>query len=902
MNNNNNNVLKELFGNDLGDMDLGRGSQGLYIAPHSASKIDRTFDTGWQAWWQSSEEAKTYRDDEKDQSTKPSECQQPEASGFGAIEAQTAPQPTEVENEEGISSGHQAAIGNNPTQSTTGGQFWDFSLPEVKASMTDINQGNNEFDRFVGQMLANSTQEVSADLTAANNDLFSDLLAEVAPPNAEADPLDENPGTMLPLDDTAMPTMGFDNTAIIPNSLGNLGIGPMTFGLPNQVPEIAIEQPAPNCIEQALTQSQEPKGIQPRRKKLSRSQQKAHFEAMGVQVGYEFKRNGEVRVNNGQLYWLDPQDTWKPAVYHVDLREKFLRMTDAQGSYTHPPAQGGSALDRTSFFAPQRDWGFQAREYRPEVLFQWDEVESPEALHPGFMMDQGRIVLDSNNHPVVNWDIPLTLSSEVEGGRLEAMHRLNGKINKDDFCARMPNERVITNGEVIKRQIPNAFGQRMLRFRMRAGIPTWNTKTGSDEVRSRIIECIPAETLNQILQTNSTRCFRDLSDKELLYVEKGNAGKAVSRAGAHQLPQEERRRRFKKKYASLNGWNPPNKRPWSQDFSQNINKPRKRSERGCSTRDPEPSGSNSYSPSEWQGSDFSRDTAGYGHGSSQVLEEKENIPPARRGAPHLHRHAKNTAKDQRRSNEQTTPYSQAQRALNDHLPVQNSDFWQYASTDQNQRKRLHSTTGNYDYARDLSKEFDPEKAIEVSPYNQRHGFKIYVPQESMITRNDMNKSDMSYGQPHTVMLPSESSRKRKVDEAFSQDETRCPDDLVPAPKRPTVQRQQTPSISTTDSNPPNEGDGRYDDPENYDEVRSIQSALSNTWNEVCQRLGYTPEIETCQNHSYIRQFNQIESWFKSNWKGAKAAPKLTTMEKPWKGGIPAPEDLFLGYLSQPLPQ
>lgn len=624
-------------------------------------------------------------------------------------------------------------------------------------------------------------------------------------------------------------------------------------------------------------------------------------------------------------------------------------MTDSQGVYTHPPAQGASDLDRTSFFAPQRDWGFHAREYRPDVLFQWEEIETPEVPHPGFMIDQGRIVLDSHNHPVVNWDIPLTLSSEIEGGRLEAMHRLNSKINKDDFCARMPNERVDTSGKVGKRQIPNAFGQRMLRFRMKSGIPTWNTKTGSDEVRARIVECIPRETVAEILRTNSTRCFRDLSEKELLYVEQGNAGKAISRAGGHRLSKAERDKRFQRRFAGLKGWEPPNKRPWPENYTTYINGSRKgkRSEHENPRQrgdDSEPSESQSLTPSERQGFEFSRDT-GYGQRNPQLTEEKENIPPARTEAPRSY--ANGMPKDQRRPNNQPTPQSQAQRALNDHIPVPNSEFWQYASIDENQRKRLHPTTEGYHYAKNISKESIPETPniaannsrqrfdYEVSPYNQKHGFKIYVSPESMRTHNDMEMPDMSYGQPDVAVPPSEFSRKRRMDQAFSQDEialapnrssrkrkanatfsqdeialpfnefsrkrkvdeafpldeTSRPNDLMPPPKRPAMQMQHKP----TDSNPPNEGDGRYDDPENFDEVRFIQSALSNTLAELSQRLGYTPDIETCPNHSYIRQFNQIESWFKANWRGTKAAPKLTTMEKPWKGGIPPPEELFLGF-------
>lgn len=54
-------------------------------------------------------------------------------------------------------------------------------------------------------------------------------------------------------------------------------------------------------------------------------------------------------------------------------------------------------------------------------------------------MYRGKIVLDTENDPVLKWDeTPLVLSSAYEEYGMEVVRRLNPRISYRDFRARMP--------------------------------------------------------------------------------------------------------------------------------------------------------------------------------------------------------------------------------------------------------------------------------------------------------------------------------------------------------------------------------------------------------------------------------------------------------------------------------
>ena len=69
-------------------------------------------------------------------------------------------------------------------------------------------------------------------------------------------------------------------------------------------------------------------------------------------------------------------------------------------------------------------------EFHPDPEYPTYKVE--------WMFHEGRVVLSLDNHPIKDYkDIPLTVSSRVEGALMEAIRRLDPRIIIPDFWARL---------------------------------------------------------------------------------------------------------------------------------------------------------------------------------------------------------------------------------------------------------------------------------------------------------------------------------------------------------------------------------------------------------------------------------------------------------------------------------
>ncbi|KAL8805668.1 MAG: hypothetical protein Q9182_001812 [Xanthomendoza sp. 2 TL-2023] len=238
---------------------------------------------------------------------------------------------------------------------------------------------------------------------------------------------------------------------------------------------------------------------------LSKMARKRQDQAQrGIELDDVGTRKGTIRyvarpAFGSQLEYLH-NGTWVKAVYHYRIRGKLLRITDAQGQYEETPDSGASVNDRTAFKAEQKDLEFLDRKHRPEVLFQWEGTNQGPSYGPELMYDNERIVLSfPENHPVKAWrELPLTLSGQCEGLRMEFYRRLNEAITMRDLRARMP--KMTSKGERL------------------------------------------------IVLENSTRCWRDLNDAEVAYVDQGNKGAEfnLKKAGRRMLTPEERQKRVQK--------------------------------------------------------------------------------------------------------------------------------------------------------------------------------------------------------------------------------------------------------------------------------------------------------------------------------------------------------------------
>ncbi|KAL8926705.1 MAG: hypothetical protein Q9208_002779 [Pyrenodesmia sp. 3 TL-2023] len=270
-----------------------------------------------------------------------------------------------------------------------------------------------------------------------------------------------------------------------------------------------------------------------------RAIKRAALEAINVDFGNDFRKKGKVEYINGELH-VQYRSRMKPAVYHHTLRAEMIAQAPPS-RYEHTPKSGKDVLDVTSFHEAHRAWGFANRGMMPDICFQWLPADDRVTKAPGPMMHNGRIVIDTENNPVRDWDIPCCLSSDVEGGRLEAMSRENGnKISKRDFRARMPPKVLKRDGEWKDLMGETALGMRRIRFRDRTALIAHNPREGSSERKKALIQTIPAHVMAQILTTNSVRCWRDTTKAERVYLDSVNAGHHLNKAGSNRLTDEVR--------------------------------------------------------------------------------------------------------------------------------------------------------------------------------------------------------------------------------------------------------------------------------------------------------------------------------------------------------------------------
>ena len=87
----------------------------------------------------------------------------------------------------------------------------------------------------------------------------------------------------------------------------------------------------------------------------------------------------------------------------------------------------------TAFLAKDRDIG-SARAHRPDILFQIRTPELRSVKPDGYVKYNGRIILDPFDHGLRNFpELPVALSSELEGSDIEYYYRQNAEIADYDL-------------------------------------------------------------------------------------------------------------------------------------------------------------------------------------------------------------------------------------------------------------------------------------------------------------------------------------------------------------------------------------------------------------------------------------------------------------------------------------
>ena len=153
------------------------------------------------------------------------------------------------------------------------------------------------------------------------------------------------------------------------------------------------------------------------------------------------KSQGETREVAGQLQYLNPTSRiWVPAVRLRSIRLRIIQQSLLQGNgkgYTFPKSHGDingqNPADYTSFLLKDQKYG-EDRGTRNPILFQLKPTQGGQKP-TRYVTDSGLIVLDPFDHGIRDFgtDIPLCLSSHIDGRDVETYMRRNAEISFYDL-------------------------------------------------------------------------------------------------------------------------------------------------------------------------------------------------------------------------------------------------------------------------------------------------------------------------------------------------------------------------------------------------------------------------------------------------------------------------------------
>ena len=217
---------------------------------------------------------------------------------------------------------------------------------------------------------------------------------------------------------------------------------------------------------------------------------------------------------------LDPRQYRKSALSVANF--------DANSYAEHARTSGPVKGDSTTFLASQQYWG-PDRDNRPSILFQLYPPVNGVTADPGLLFtpcpttafpELHVVVDDRDGQPLRNFpELPILISTKVEGWLLEAWMRLNLKLKHEDVMQRMPYLTVDAwagrdNGGGFK----NTLSARRRDFRQIGRCLSWEENSPRRSVFDRrLLEDVASNT--EWLANQTTRYLDDLTlpeKKELI--------------------------------------------------------------------------------------------------------------------------------------------------------------------------------------------------------------------------------------------------------------------------------------------------------------------------------------------------------------------------------------------------
>ena len=197
---------------------------------------------------------------------------------------------------------------------------------------------------------------------------------------------------------------------------------------------------------------------------------------------------------------FDADGKEKKPVYHWQIWEKLLREGSQGGlvryglsscnfskhqadqdTVNQQPQSGDHPLDVTAAYSRQMHWDMENRVHWPANLTLWERPKpwNNPTYDVGVMKYKGHVVLDTTGSPIRNFRIPLTISSKIDGLRIESWMRADDRLTLSDIAARLWTKDKADGGKMpcFDRR---ALSKRASLARCRAGLISWLPKKGRD--------------------------------------------------------------------------------------------------------------------------------------------------------------------------------------------------------------------------------------------------------------------------------------------------------------------------------------------------------------------------------------------------------------------------------------
>ncbi|KAL8874424.1 MAG: hypothetical protein Q9198_006889 [Flavoplaca austrocitrina] len=190
-------------------------------------------------------------------------------------------------------------------------------------------------------------------------------------------------------------------------------------------------------------------------------------------------------------------------------------------------------------------WGW-TRDLYPPINF---VLRKREYKHPDYEVQlwyhNERLVLDLEGRRMKFFHhLPVVCSSQIPGGHIEALMRLDDRMSYSDMRGRMPPRITIKRKGVAKEKPQkgtNALSAAARSFREATGMLSWNARAGSEAFNNYILANLPGN----LKARNTTRGWRDLTKAEIMTIREPGIGTRPEQARKRSSADEARRKREK---------------------------------------------------------------------------------------------------------------------------------------------------------------------------------------------------------------------------------------------------------------------------------------------------------------------------------------------------------------------